>query len=183
MKKNLFSRMRARPIISLVGVVALVIAAGLGVTAWALDDDSIDTTEIVNQAGGYRLEVPEDWQSTQRGRTTTVTSPGKEALLRVGAGAAGPLPKAGAILFQQVRRNYRDVQLLGVDGKEIGGKPALVYAGIGTNRNNARVRFLAITVAHQPTNYGISVVTGAGSDPQIILPRVNTVVGSFRTLP
>ncbi|MGH4018885.1 MAG: hypothetical protein ACRDT0_06505 [Pseudonocardiaceae bacterium] len=179
--KTLISRLRARPVTSVIALVALLLAAGFGITAWAMDD-SIDTNDVVNQAGGYSLQVPDDWQTTQQARTTTVTSPGKDAVLRVGAGQAGPLEQVAALFFQQVGRQYRDVQLLGIQAEDVGAKPALVYAGIGTNSKNVRVRFLAITVANKPANYAIGVFTSDGSDAERVLPRVNTVVDTFRPL-
>ena len=183
----MISRLRSRPTISLIGVVALLLAGGFGVFAWLSHSSntvhSVDSHEVVNTAGGYRFEAPDEWSTTQADRTTTVISPDSATVITLGLGRTGSLPVAGALFFQQVASNYRDVQVFPPDGKQVGALPALVYAGMGTNAQNARVRFLAITVQNEPINYGITVFTEAGSDPKTVLPEVNRVVDTFRALP
>ncbi|MGH3984213.1 MAG: hypothetical protein ACRDST_16405 [Pseudonocardiaceae bacterium] len=182
---TLISRLRSRPIVSLIGVVALLLAGVLGVTALMVKDggDTGETREVVNTAGGYRFEAPEGWSTTQEDRTTTVTSPDKSTVITLGLSRPGSLPVASTLFFQQVAGKYRDVQVIPPQGKNVGPLPALVYGGNGTNAKNTRVRFLAITVKNDPTNYGITVFTAAGSDPKTILPEVNRVVDTFRALP
>ena len=181
--KTLLTRLRARPFPSLVAVVALVLAAGFGVLAWMWNSNTTDTSEVVNTAGGYRIEVPDGWSATQDGRTTKVTSPEGETLITFGMGRTGPLPVAATLFFQQVGGNYRDVQVFPPDANKVGTRNALTYGGIGTNKQDARVRFLAITVENTPTNFGITVFTEANTDPAATLPAVNQIVDSFRTLP
>lgn len=183
---TLHTRLRARPIPSLIAVVALVLAVAFGVTAWMLKDQVTaagSSTEVVNTAGGYRIEVPDDWTSTQDGRTTTVKSPNGNTLITFGLGRTGPLPVAATLFFQQVGSGYDDVQVFPPEGKKIGGLPSLVYGGVGTNDKNTRVRFLAISMEKSPTNYGVTVFTEAGSDPQAVLPDADRIVNSFKELP
>lgn len=184
---TLLTRLRARPIPSLIAVVALVLAVAFGVTAWMLKDHVTAAggsgTEVVNTAGGYRIEVPDDWTSTQDGRTTKVKSPNGETLITFGLGRTGPLPVAATLFFQQVGSGYDDVQVFPPEGKKIGGLSSLVYGGVGTNDKNARVRFLAISMEKSPTNYGVTVFTHAGSDPKTVLPDADRIVNSFKELP
>ncbi|MGH3903877.1 MAG: hypothetical protein ACRDTE_06780 [Pseudonocardiaceae bacterium] len=163
----------------------MLLAAVFGVTAWILKDNLTATsgTEVVNPTGGYRIEVPDDWSSTQDGRTTKVTSPEGDTLITFGLGRTGPLPVAATLFFQQVGSGYDKVQVFPPEGKQIGGLSSLVYGGVGTNDKNARVRFLVITMENTPTNYGVTVFTQAGSDPKAVLPDVNRVVDSFKELP
>jgi hypothetical protein len=180
----LISRLRSRPIISLIGVVALLLAGGFGVIAsLSHSSNTVATHEVVNTAGGYRFEAPDGWSTTQADRTTTVLSPDRATVITLGLGRTGSLPVAGALFFQQVASNYRNVQVFPPDGKQVGALSALVYGGVGTNAQNARVRFLAITVENDPINYGITVFTEVGSDPKTVLPEVNRVVDTFRALP
>lgn len=185
---TLLTRLRTRPLPSLIAIVALVLAAGFGVLAVLLrhSDDAPAAPshhEVVNTTGGYRIEVPESWSTTQDGRTTVVKSPEGNTLVTVGLGRTGPLPIAATLFFQQVGRAYDNVEVFAPEGKKIGELPALVYAGIGDNDKKVRVRFLAITLENNPTNYGITVFTEAGSDPHVVLPQVNEIVDSFRELP
>ncbi|MGH3753834.1 MAG: hypothetical protein ACRDRP_14270 [Pseudonocardiaceae bacterium] len=181
---TVISRLRSRPIVSLIGVVALLLAGVFGVVA-SLSGGSnpVGTREVVNTAGGYRFEAPDGWSTIQTDRTTTVTSPDRATVITLGFGRAGSLPVAGAVFFQQVGGNYRDVQVFPPDGKHVGELPALIYGGVGTNPQNVRIRFLAITIQNDPVNYAITVFTEAGSDPKIVLPQVNRVVDTFRALP
>ena len=180
------SRMRSRPVISLIGIVALLLAGTFAVIAAVSGggtSGTINAREVVNAEGRYRFEAPDGWSTTQQGRTTTVTSPDKSTVITIGLGRNGPLPVAGTRLFQQVAGNYRNVEVIPPDAKQVGPRSALVYGGVGNNAQNTRIRFLAITVENEPTNYGITVFTAAGSDPQIVLPSVNRVVDTFRVLP
>ncbi len=180
------SRLRSRPVTSLIGVVALVLAVAFGVIAWALSGSvggAVDTHEVVNAAGQYRFEAPTGWTTTQQGRTTTVTSPDQTTVITLGTGRVGPLPVAGTLFFEQVATNYHDVQVIPPEAKQVGAAPALIYGGVGSNAKNTQVRFLVITVQNDPTNYGIAVFTAADSDPNIVLPPVNRVVESFRAVP
>lgn len=181
---TLISRLRSRPIVSLVGVVALLLAGVFSVVAWlSPGSKAVRTSEVVNTAGGYRFQVPDGWSATQADRTTTVTSPDGTTVITLGLGRTGSLPVAGALFFQQVGGNYRDVQVFPPQAKDVGPLPALVYGGIGTNTQNTRVRFLAITIEHDPINYAVTVFTEAGSDPKVVLPQVNRVVDTFQALP
>jgi hypothetical protein len=179
------SRMRSRPVVSLIGIVALLLAGTFAVIAWVSGGTSstVNSREMVNAEGRYRFEAPDGWSITQQGRTTTVTSPDKSTVITLGPGRNGPLPVAGTHLFQQVASNYQGVQVIPPDAKQVGPRSALVYGGVGNNKQNTRVRFLAITVENEPTNYGITVFTADGSDPEAVLPSVNRVVDTFRVLP
>jgi hypothetical protein len=181
--KTLLTRLRTRPIPSLIAVVALVLATGFGVLAWMWNSNA-ETNEVVNTAGGYRIHVPAEWSVTQDDRTTNVTSPEGDTLISFGVGrTTGPLPVASTLFFQQVASNYRDVQVFPPDAKKVGPLNALVYGGLGTNKQDAKVRFLAITVESTPNNFGITVFTEANTDPATTLPVVNQIVDSFRKLP
>ncbi|MGH4024012.1 MAG: hypothetical protein ACRDRV_05445, partial [Pseudonocardiaceae bacterium] len=181
---TLLTRLRARPIPSIVAVVALLLAALSGMAAFMLKDNvTTSTEEVVNTAGGYSIQVPDGWTSTQDGRTTKVKSPEGDTLITFGLGRTGPLPVAATLFFQQVGGSYDKVQVFPPEGKKIRGKQALVYGGIGDNDKKERVRFLTISVENAPTNYGITVFTAAGSDPKTVLPEINRVVESFMKLP
>jgi hypothetical protein len=179
-------RMRSRPVISLVGVVALLLAGIFGVIGWLSSgarSGTVDTHEVVNTAGQYSFEAPTGWSTNQQGRTTTVTSPDQTTVITLGIGKTGSLPVAGTQFFQQVAGNYQNVEVIPPEGKWVGPQQALIYGGIGNNAQNTQIRFLAITVQSNPTNYAIAVFTTAGSDPKVVLPPVNRVVESFRVLP
>ncbi|MGB9279359.1 MAG: hypothetical protein WCB57_04600 [Pseudonocardiaceae bacterium] len=180
------SRLRSRPVLSLIGVVAVLLAITFGVIAWAISGNASgpgDTNQVVNTAGRYSFEAPTGWSATQQGRTTTLVSPDQATVITFGAGRNGPLPVAGTLFFQQVAGNYRDVAVISPQAKQVGPVPALIYGGVGANAHNTQIRFLAITVQNNPTNYGIAVFTEADSDPNVVLPPVNQVVESFRALP
>jgi hypothetical protein len=111
-----------------------------------------------------------------------VTSPDNATVITLGLSRPGSLPVASTLFFQEVAGKYRDVKVLPPEAKDVGPLPALIYGGNGTNSKNVRVRFLAITVKNEPTNFGITVFTAAGSDPKAVLPQANRVVDTFRAL-
>jgi hypothetical protein len=180
------ARMRSRPIPALIGVVALSLAVILGVIALVLNGGIVgsgagDANEVVNTAGHYRFEAPTGWSTTQDGRTTTVTSPDQATVITLGIGRSGPIPVAGTLFFQEVASHYKNVQVIPPEAKQVGPRTALVYGGVGNNDKNTSIRFLAITVENNPTNYAIAVFTAADSDPNVVLPPVNQLVETFRS--
>lgn len=179
------ARMRNRPIPVLIGVVALLLAAiflVISLVSGGGVSRTVDAEEVVNNVGRYRFEAPKGWTTTEQGRTTTVTSPDQATVVTLGVGRAGTLPLIGTEFFQEVARNYKNVEVIPPDAKDIGDRPALVYGGVGINAQNTKIRFLAITVKGEPTNYSIAVFTAAGSDPETVLPPVNQLVDTFRAL-
>jgi hypothetical protein len=179
------ARMRSRPIPALIGVVALSLAVILGVTALVLNggigSGTVDANEVVNTAGHYRFDAPTGWSTTQEGRTTTVTSPDQSTVITIGLGRSGPIPVAGTLFFQEVASHYKNVQVIPPEAKQVGPRTALVYGGVGNNDKNTSIRFLAITVENNPSNYAIAIFTAADSDPKVVLPPVNHVVETFRS--
>ncbi|MGH3794271.1 MAG: hypothetical protein ACRDSP_05225 [Pseudonocardiaceae bacterium] len=182
---TLLTRLRARPVPSLIAAVAIVLAIVFGVLALVLNSSSGTNTtgDVTNTAGGYSIHVPDGWTAKTQDRTTTVTSADGRTLISFGIGRTGPLPVAGTLFFQQVGGKYHQVQVFAPEAKQIGGLPALVYGGAGVNDKNAGIRFLAISVTNNPTNYGIAVFTAADSDPAKVLPQADAIVDSFRKLP
>lgn len=179
------ARMRSRPIPALIGVVALLLAATflvISLMSGGSVTGKVDSQEVVNNVGRYRFEAPTGWSTTQQGRTTTVTSPDQATVVTLGVGRAGKLPVTGTEFFQEVARNYKNVEVIPPDAKDIGSRPALVYGGVGINAQNTKIRFLAITVQGTPVNYSIAVFTAAGSDPETVLPPVNQLVDTFQAL-
>ncbi|MEO7193499.1 MAG: hypothetical protein ABIZ05_01555 [Pseudonocardiaceae bacterium] len=179
----LISRLRSRPVLSLSGVVALLLAAVFAVIAWVSSGSvsgAVDTQQVANAAGRYRFAAPTGWSTTQDGRTTTVMSPDQKTVITLGVGRAGSLPVAGALFFQQVAGNYHNVEVIPPEAKQVGARPALIYGGVGDNAQNTRIRFLAITLQNSPLNYAIAVFTEADSDPTVVLPQVDRLVSSFQ---
>jgi hypothetical protein len=88
---------------------------------------------------------------------------------------------AGTLFFQEVASHYKNVQVIPPEAKQVGPRTALVYGGVGTNDKNTTIRFLAITVENNPSNYAIAVFTVSDSDPKLVLPPVNRLVDSFRS--
>lgn len=180
---TLVSRLRSRPILSVIGVVALLLAGVFAVISWVgsgSGSGAVDTHQVANAAGRYRFAVPAGWSSTQEGRTTTVISPDQKTVITLGVGRPGSLPVAGTLFFQQVASNYHNVQVVSPEARQVGARPALIYGGIGNNAQNTRIRFLAITIQNSPVNYAIAVFTEAGSDPEAVLPPVDRLVSSFQ---
>jgi hypothetical protein len=183
---TLISRLRSRPILSLIGVLALLLAGVFAVIALVgggSGSGAVDTHQVLNTAGQYSFEAPVGWSSTQDGRTTTLVSPDQKTVITLGFGRTGPLPLAGTLFFQQVAGNYHNVEVIPPQAHDVGARQALIYGGVGNNAQNALIRFLAITVQNDPTNYAIAVFTEANSDPKVVLPPVNRVVDTFQPMP
>jgi hypothetical protein len=178
---------------SLVVVTALVIATAVvaGIVLLGGDDDPGTAPAATaapvrlanryqNEAGGYAFRYPKGWEVQADGTATTLTNPGGDVIVTFGLGPAGRLPVAAQRLADALSATYTDVENLGTQERTVGGHPALMVGGIGTNEAGVRVRFLAITVSTPEGNRSISVFTPEGSSPSEVLPPVQGVVASFR---
>lgn len=191
-KRSWLARMRSRPILTAIGVVALVLALTCAVIAWTMSGGvsrAADANEVVNTAGKYRFEAPLGWSTTQDGRKTTVSSPDQKTVITFGAGHVGPLPAAGTALFQQVAQTIvgrplksGDVRVFPVEDTKVGPRRAIIYGGAATNAQRTNINFLVITVENTPINYGIVVSTDSGSDPNVVLQPATRMVDTFRVI-
>ncbi|HEX2029996.1 MAG TPA: hypothetical protein VHL78_01150 [Actinomycetota bacterium] len=173
---------------SLVGAAAVIVAIGV-VVALTRDDEGsgpsyrFATERFVNQEGRYSFYHPPDWEVEEDETVTRVLSPEEHTSVTFGLGAEGDLEAAETEFVERVQATYRRVELFALQQRDVGPYPALSVAGIGTNPEGVRVRFLAITVRAGERNYSIGVFTAAGSDPDEVVPPTQEIVNSFRRLP
>jgi hypothetical protein len=179
-----------RPIL-VAGIAVLVaVAIGLAVALAGGDDPEAApastgapvrlANHYENEAGGYAFRYPKGWEVRADGTATTLTNPAGDVIVTFGLGPAGRLPVAAQRLADSLSAAYTDIENLGTQEQTVGGHPALMVGGIGTNEHGVRVRFLAITVSTPEGNRSISVFTPEGSSPSEVLPPVQGVVDSFR---
>lgn len=179
------ARLRERWVLSLVGVVALLVALGLGLgfglTGGGSDAHDAARREVVNRAGGYRMMVPQGWQVTRKKDETLVVAPGNTAVITAGLGPKAPLPEAADTFFTKIKNRFSHVKQLEADSKQISDAPARVFGGIGTGRNGNRLWFRAIIIEHQPTTYVIAIKVDSTRVRQLF-SEVTSVVSTFDSL-
>lgn len=141
------------------------------------------TERHVNREGGYSFWYPPDWDVTDQGTVSEVSSPGGDTTVSFGQGAPGGLGEAQTAFVQQIQGTYRRVRVFGVESEKLGPYPAVSVAGAGTNAEGVRIRFLAITAQAGDGNYSIAVFTAAAVDPADVLPPTEETVNSFRRIP
>lgn len=176
------------PLVRVVAILAAVALVGVAVAVLARDeaptpsgpDQRVAERRFVNRQGDYAFRYPKGWEVSAQGTASKVVSPGGEVVISFGIGPKGKLEEAAARFASVVQSAYGDVQILGTERREIGGRPALIVAGLGTNASGVRIRFLAITVDSGRGNHSISVFVAEGSDPVEVLPPVQAIVASFR---
>jgi hypothetical protein len=133
-----------------------------------------------NRRAGYSFRYPPRWRVEPNVTATMVASPGRDAVITFGLGAAGTLDHAEATLVTEVQDSYQGTRLAAVEAQRIGGRTALSVSGTGINSGGIRIRFVAITVRGLSRNYSITVFTPADVRTSV-LPRIQEVVSSFRT--
>lgn len=170
-----------------VGVTALLVG---GLFAYITIRDSgerpdttsasgVQTRAFASRQGGYALDFPSDLKVERNARTTRFTARDKSLVVTVGPGEAGRLKPASRRFLRSLSAGYRNVRVLAVESERIDGKPARISFGQARNAQNVRIRFVAAMIRHQPRNYTITAFTAFGSDPRVVLPRVNAIVNSF----
>jgi hypothetical protein len=133
-----------------------------------------------NVQGGYEFRHPEGWEARNEGSVTTVRTPTRRAVVVFGVAARGDLQDAERDLVATIRRAYRNVRLTALQAEPIGGRRAVTIGGTGVNDRGAGIRFLAATVGGPGRNYSITMFTAAGADRAALMPKLESILDSFR---
>lgn len=134
----------------------------------------------VNVDGGYGFRHPSGWEVTDDGTVSKLQSPVSDVVVSFGLMPRGNLGEASSRLVTSLQDAQRNTHIIGQQTDLIGGTPSVLVSGLGTNGSGLRVRFLAITVRGDPTNYAIAVFVPADSDASQLLPPIQRIVSSFR---
>ncbi len=184
--------MRARDpkvvVLMVVGVLALAGAGWFGyltVRGRAPADTAaaapLPTRRVASKAGGFTVRVPQDMTVARAGRSIRLTARSKDLVVSVGPIDAGPLPAATRAFLGTVRAGYSKVTVLGHRREHVDGHPARTTFG-QVRQGGSTLRFVVVTVHARPRrNYALTAFTAHDSDPTVVLPRVDAIVGSFRT--
>jgi hypothetical protein len=133
-----------------------------------------------NVEGGYELRHPEGWEARNEGTATTVRTPNGRAVVAFGVAARGDLQDAERDLVATIRQAYRNVRLTALQAEPIGGRRAVTIAGTGVNDRGVGIRFLAATVGGPGRNYSITMFMAASADRGALMPKLESVLDSFR---
>ena len=176
-----------------IGIVALLLGGVFAFITFRGDDEvpvadepsasEIDSRSFVSKRGGFALDVPTDLEASRKGRTATFAADDRSLVVTVGPGEPGRLRPASKQFLRTLRKGYEGYRLLGTEEQLVDGRPALASYGQATNAEDVKTRFAVVVVRDQPQNYTITAFTALGSDPDAVLPRVNTMVNSFEVLP
>ncbi len=179
--------------VALVALGALALLGG-GLFAYVTARDTLrgtgDTTDpapaalhthrFASKAGGFSLRVPTDLTVKRSGAGARFTSADQDLVVSVGPIPGGPLRSATRGFLDTLRKSYPQVQVLGRRNERVGGHRALATYGRTRNAGRIPLRFVAVTVAARPRNYVLAAFTARDTDPTVVLPRVDTIVNSFR---
>ena len=144
--------------------------------------ETIETTRIVSQKGGFAIGVPEGVTATKVGKTVSLSSKNKALVVTAGPVEGGSLSTNSKAFVSSLKATYTEVRVLGTENQEVDGRKALATYGQVLNSKKIRVRFVNVVVAAKPRNYAINSFTGLDTNPSIVLPKVNAIVSTFTVL-
>lgn len=185
----------ARPL----GSVAVILLLGLGFLFLAtrdgpespsaasdpapeLEPSAPEPTPYVNGAGGFAFRAPPSWDLREVGPLAEIVSPNGNIVITFERGARGSLEVASERLVGSLLETRSNSELIGQRRELIGDSRSILVSGTAREDTGEAIRFLAITVRGEPRNYAISIVVPAGSNPEQVLPQIEEIVTSFRTL-
>lgn len=143
---------------------------------------SIGTTRIVSGPGGFAIGQPAGVIATKVGKTVNLRSKDKAFVVTAGPVEGGTLLTNSKAFLTALRATYTEVRVLGTKSQEVDGRKALATYGQALNTKKIRVRFVNLAIEAKPRNYAINSFTGLGTDPSIVLPKVNAIVSTFTVL-
>ena len=142
--------------------------------------EPVPTKRVVSKPGGFSVAVPTALSASKEGRTVQLSSRQGSLAVNVGPGERGKLRVAHKAFLRTLRAQYRKVDLMATERTKVDGRPAISAAGLATNAEKVRIRFVVVTVRGRPTNYTIAAFAARDSDPAETLPLVNAVVNGFK---
>jgi hypothetical protein len=135
----------------------------------------------VNDRGSFIFERLRSWRIVDRRRATEAIAPDQSAVVSISALSAQPLRRTRRALVADLNASYERFRTVGTHPEQVGGMPAIVVGGRAVNEAGTRLRVLAIAVAGEDRNYGITVFVVHGDDTA--LPGVDAILRSFRSIP
>jgi hypothetical protein len=177
---------RTPVIVAAVSFVAAVVLLGVAVMGPGeikgfSATGALETKTITNAKGGYAFSAPASWVVHMQGRSTTLFSAGRDVVVAVGPAAKGDLAAAGKEIFDSMTATYSKVRFLGAMKQTVGTREAVVFSGLGTNDDKVRLRFVGVTFTDGGRNHSMTAFTREASDPERVLPRIETILDSFTT--
>jgi hypothetical protein len=176
---------------SVIGVIALLVGAYfLYVTLRepASPQDSraaaqVHTTRMVSHKGGFSIGVPAGLTASRHGRFVRLKSNDSSLVVTAGPARGGSLKQGSRQFVHTMKAGYRRVRVLGRQPQKIDGRKALATYGRAVNGKSVRIRFVSVLVHARPHNYTITMFTGFGTDPAVVLPKVNAIANTFKVRP
>lgn len=160
-----------------------IVAAGTSITLLVgASPERLEPTAYVNGPGGYAFRTPSSWELREVGPLAEIVSPNGDIVITFERRARGSLEEASERLVASLLETRSNSELVGQRRELIANSPALLVSGTATEDTGEAIRFLAITVRGEPRSYAISIIVPAGSNPEQVLPRIEEIVTSFRTL-
>jgi hypothetical protein len=132
-----------------------------------------------NRVQGYGFSYPGTWDLREAARFTRVQSPSGRIVISSRLWVSGDLDVASNRLLDSLADAHPDLELIGKTRERIDGSRSIIVSGTATDEAGRPVRFLAITVRAEPLNYAISIFVPRQSDPDRVLPRIESIVSSF----
>jgi hypothetical protein len=175
---------RAPVMVATVSFVVAVVLLGVAVVGpeeiqSSTATGSFQTKTITNAKGGYAFTAPASWVTQKQGRSTTLFSADRDVVVAVGPAPKGDLAAAGEQVFGSMTETYSKVRFLGASRQTVGGREAVVFSGLGTNDDKVRLRFVGVTFIDGGRNHSMTAFTRMASDPERVLPRIETILDSF----
>jgi hypothetical protein len=136
----------------------------------------------VNEAGGYAFRQPPGWTVDDRGSVSELVSPVGDLVISFGLGRPGTLEDAADQLVASIQRRYARVRVHDSTRSELAGEPARLVGGRFVNDAGKRVRFLGAAVRLADRNHVIGVFVADRALPRRVLPSVQEILGSLRTV-
>jgi hypothetical protein len=131
-----------------------------------------------NRVQGYGFSYPGTWDLREAARFTRVQSPSGRIVISSRLWVSGDLDVASNRLLDSLADTHPDLELIGKTRERIDGSRSIIVSGTATDEGRP-VRFLAITIRAEPLNYAISIFVPRQSDPDRVLPRIESIVSSF----
>lgn len=143
---------------------------------------SVATTPIVSERGGFGIGVPEGVVVEKSGKTVTLSSVNKAFVVIAGPADAGSVSATRKSLVGTLKKTYTKVRVISTEKRQVDGREALATYGEAVNAKKVPIAFVSVVVKARPQNFAINSYVGLDANPSVALPRVSAMLDTFTVL-
>lgn len=144
--------------------------------------DAAGSERHINAEGGYAFRAPAGWNVQTSESSTRITSPTGNAVISILVAPDGGIDAVSDVSTGSIASEWSEIRSEAPRPRTVGDLPALSVGGTAVDGSGTPIRFLSIVIDSGTRNHAIWVSVPETFDATSILPSIDEILTSFRSL-